>query len=340
MPTSLDRSDQTAASASPGSAESPVQPCQATAKRYAVEVRVEGVDGKPVSGIQVRLERSESEIADQLSGSYSNVRFDGLQPGSYSLTLPALDAEAWNRISEQPVERPASDGDLVWASPSKPAQSPSARTIAAGDCLAKVAYELGYAQDTIWNFGSNESLRNLRKNRYILEAGDVLQIPPRRLKRIPASTGNLYVVQLVDVPEILKIRFVTFSLGPRANVDYLLHIESASGAPVPDRKGTTNSDGFLIESIPPDAIRAEVWFGTGKLREVYPVDLGRVDPLDSIGGLQGRLRNLSYLAEFRPGELDENTREALRRFQADNRLDVTGEPDAATRAKLEEIFLS
>jgi hypothetical protein len=222
-----------------------------------------------------------------------------------------------------------------------PQQPAKARRIEPGDCLAKIAFELGYAKDTIWNFGPNEALKTTRKNKYILQPGDILQIPPRRPKQIAAQVAKCYTLRLTDVPEILRVRFVTFSLKPRANSPYLLHIESASGSIIPDRKGSTDGAGFLIESIPPDAISAEVWFGTGQFREIYQIDLGQVNPLDSTAGIQSRLRNLSYLDNcVATGKLDELTIAALKRFQSDNQLPATGQPDAATRAKLEEVFLS
>ena len=54
-------------------------------------------------------------------------------------------------------------------------------------------------------------------------------------------------------------------------------------------------------------------------------------------GAQGRLRNLGYSVGAIDGVLGRRTDEALRAFQLDHGLEVTGELDDATRAKLAEF---
>ncbi len=336
----LARSEDAAVSAPESEPGNAVLPCQ-KAERFAIEVVVEGQDHRPVRGVPIRLSRSEREVCDDLSSPAGGVRYDGLERRAYFLTCPSLDIDAWQLVREEPLPGASSSGDLIWGVP--PAlEDPRPYRVEPGDCVAKIAFELGYAQNTIWDFGPNESLRSKRRSKFILQPGDTLQIPPKRLKQIEVQAGKRYLLRLADIPEILRVRFVTFSLRARANAPYLFHVETASGTVIPDRKGSTDGEGLLSEFIPPDAIHAEVWFGTGQFRETYPIDLGRACPLDSTVGVQNRLHNLSYLdsANCVPGELDEFTVAALRRFQADNQLLVTGEPDKATIAKLEGVHLS
>jgi hypothetical protein len=179
-----------------------------------------------------------------------------------------------------------------------------------------------------------------RKSRHILLPGDVVVIPEKRRKAIPASTGRRYVLQMVAVPEILRIRFLTYTQRPRAGVPYLLQLTAADGEPVPDRQGQTDGEGYLTESIPPNAIAGEVWLGKGVDMEEIPIRLGYVNPIEDLHGLQARLNALNYVCGDEDGTFGERTREALRMFQFEHQLPATGERDPVTLERLEAMFLS
>ena len=69
---------------------------------------------------------------------------------------------------------------------------------------------------------------------------------------------------------------------------------------------------------------------------IYTFDLRHLDPTSEISGLQGRLRHLGYPVGPADGTLDPRGEEALRAFQSEHGLDVTGELDQATQDKLRE----
>lgn len=321
-----------------------VQPCPLE-KRYAIEVVVEGVDGRPVEGIAIELRKSPQEASGQVSGNGDrNARFDGLEAGSYTLTLPELDQDAWKelRIESLPGDLAKSQGDLGWGAPSTAGSEDAGDyEVQMGDCLSNIAFQKGFAPDTIWQDGGNAELRAQRKSLHILLPADQLTIPKKRRRDISIAAGQRAILQLVAVPEILRMRFLTYTQKPRAGVEYLLQITRADGEPVADRKGQTDADGFLEEPIPPNAISGEVWLGTGVNREEIPIQLGHVNPIDDVRGTQSRLMDLNYLTdEDEAGELGEKTRAALKTFQFEHALPITGERDDATLAKLEAMFLS
>ena len=66
--------------------------------------------------------------------------------------------------------------------------------------------------------------------------------------------------------------------------------------------------------------------------------LGEIDPIDSISGLQGRLNNLGFDCGEADGRWGPGTEEALRRYQKHRHLDVTGQPDDATRQTLQNDY--
>jgi N-acetylmuramoyl-L-alanine amidase len=100
--------------------------------------------------------------------------------------------------------------------------------------------------------------------------------------------------------------------------------------------GETASDGLIERPIDASATSGElrVWSDGGEVT-TFPLNIGHLDPLEEISGVQGRLGHLGFVCPI-TGELDGHTRAALRAFQRKNGLDETGEPSSATVDKLRE----
>ncbi len=73
-----------------------------------------------------------------------------------------------------------------------------------------------------------------------------------------------------------------------------------------------------------------------RVRHTLTLRIGVLDPVESVSGVQQRLRRLG-LACGHETTLGPGTREVLARFQTLHDLDVTGEPDDVTRRKLVEL---
>lgn len=318
--------------------DSLVLPCRK--QRFAIEALLLDGLSRGVQGIWIRLSQAAVQVNEQRTDARGSVRFEALLGGSYELSLPDHDQDAWKLIrTETAPPPPAGVADIGWNAPSAIAPVRSSHKVRTGDCLASIAFQNGFPPETIWNDGANEPLRELRKNMHLLAVNDIVWIPERRVKSIVASTGVRYVLQMPQVPELLRVRFVTPSLKPRQGVPYLLQLSLADGTPLPDRTGSTDAEGFLVEPIPPNAWKGEIWLGKGQARELYPVQLGALWPAGELSGVLARLNNLGYRCENSSG-LDEETRDALQQFQRDHQLEPTGEMDDATRAALAQIHLT
>ena len=197
-----------------------------------------------------------------------------------------------------------------------------------GDCLSSIAFEHGFFWRTLWELGENTELKQARKNPDILLPGDLITIPPIRVKKVTGATNQRHRFQLKGVPARLRLRFLEAG-EPLAGEPYVIRIDGE------ERSGNLDDDGRLTEPILPNSRVAEIRVGTSD--EWIKIPLGTVDPIETISGVQGRLRNLG----FPPGPIDgifgPNTSAALRRFQKAYGLDVTGKPDSNTRDKLAEI---
>ena len=201
------------------------------------------------------------------------------------------------------------------------------RKVGQGETTSSIAKKNGFFWRTIWEHGENADLRAKRRDPNVLLADDLIFVPEKKLKEVSKGTETEHVFKLKGEPAKLKLQL--FKLGkPRANENYVLEVD---GEQTP---GATDGEGKLEHFIPPAA-------GSGKLilrggKEVYNLRLGNLDPLDTPSGVQQRLNNLGYNCGGEKGEIGEKTKEALEKFQADYDLEQTGEPDAATKAKLQE----
>lgn len=104
--------------------------------------------------------------------------------------------------------------------------------------------------------------------------------------------------------------------------------------------GETGGDGSIEADVPEAARTAEItlWLGefpTGQVRR-YSVRIEDLPAPTSIAGAQIRLKNLGYYRGAGKGEIDDETRASLRRFQSDHALEPTGELDGATAGSIVE----
>ncbi len=220
-------------------------------------------------------------------------------------------------------------------------------TVKQGDCVSSIAYEHKMFPKTIWDHPDNAELKKLRKDPNALFPGDPLVIPEKQLKEEQCQPEQKHSFKRKGVPEKLRLQLLTGDEeddAPRKGIPYTLDITTKSGRSVPQKKGKTNSKGFLVESIPPDALKGKIVLDEGDDEQVHEGMLGHIDPIDTISGVQARLNNLSYNCGYEGGILDPMTRNAVRNFQADNDLEVlTGDfefedIDQDTLDKLEEIY--
>lgn len=191
--------------------------------------------------------------------------------------------------------------------------------------MSSIADQYGFFWDTLWNHEKNAELRERRQNPNILHPGDHVFIPEVRAKEEAAETTRVHTFRLKGVPVRLNLRLLDEEGAPLAGMKYTLTVDGKQGA------GLTSDDGMISEVIPPRARSGRLHLDTG---EEYVLELGHVNPLDYVSGVQARLRNLGYYEGEGSGTLDDATSEAIRRFQSHHDLEESGQLDDATRQAL------
>jgi hypothetical protein len=199
-------------------------------------------------------------------------------------------------------------------------------TVQQGDCVSSIAFQYGFFPDTIWNHSANASLKELRKDPNILLPGDVVVVPDLTFREESCATDARHKFVVRGVPALFRLQ-VFDGTTPRASQKYSLTIDQKLF------QGVTDKHGVLMVEIPPDAEKAHLVIGP----DVYDLDLGHLDPVTELSGIQARLNNFGFDCGPADGQLTDRLRLALRIFQSLFGLERTGEPDQATIQKLEEL---
>jgi len=193
-----------------------------------------------------------------------------------------------------------------------------------GDCISSIAERHGLFWDKVWNHPKNSRLKEQRKDPNVLYPGDILFIPEKDKREESGGTEQRHRFKKKGTPAKLRLQIMEDD-QPRANVDYTLVIDGQIFS------GTTDGDGKIEQSIPPNAKK-----GVLILENDTPISLqlGHIDPIEMITGVQQRLLNLGFDCGGVNGNLDPETKKALREFQETYGLTVSGELDTPTKDKL------
>jgi hypothetical protein len=202
------------------------------------------------------------------------------------------------------------------------------RVVVSGDSIPSIADDSGHFWETVWNFPDNAELKSKRKNPNILAPGDEVSVPPIRLKDFPCGTDARHSFKRKGVPNKIKIQLFQFG-EPRKNEDYVLIIDDDI------IKGKTDGDGIIEKFVKPSAKGGVLRLDGGK--EEYPVRIGHLNPIDTTSGVKQRLNNLGYSCGDESNDDSEQFKQALVQFQNDQKIEPTGQLDAASRAKLQSI---
>jgi N-acetylmuramoyl-L-alanine amidase len=197
-----------------------------------------------------------------------------------------------------------------------------------GDTITSVAFRFGFFPETLWQHPSNSVLRSLRTDGDILMPGDVMNVPPIRIRPHLAPVNHRYRFRRKGVPARMRMQIFDEN-GPRASQSFVLSIDAR------ELPGTTDGDGVIEAFIPPDAVRGELMIGPD--RKTYTILFGTLDPITEIIGVQKRLNNIGFYCGEETGEMNDATAEALRRFQFRAQLPVTGHLDDTSRNMLAKI---
>ena len=200
-------------------------------------------------------------------------------------------------------------------------------TVKQGDCISSIAFKYGFFPDTIWNDSKNSDLKQRRNDPNVLFPGDEVWIREKEQKEESCSSDKRHRFKRKGVPEFLVVQLMIDD-KPIANEAYILEIDGVLS------EGRTDAGGKIEIRIPPNANKGKITLR--KSGDEYELELGGLDPITEISGVQARLWNLGFECGPIDGKFGPQTRSAVMEFQKFYKLDATGNLDDKTRQKLKE----
>lgn len=207
-------------------------------------------------------------------------------------------------------------------------------TVKQGECLSLIAEAYGLASwRVIYDAPENESFREKRPDPNLIYPGDVLFIPEKDTGDDSASTEQKHRYKVERSRTLVRIKVHGGDRQPLSARKFELTIGN-------DRySGQTGSDGLVEQVVNASATTGTLRVHVDSKRYLeWPVELGALDPVEYLTGVQARLKNLGIDPGPIDGIMGPKTERAVRAFQAlYPPLAVDGIPGPKTQAKLREV---
>lgn len=281
--------------------------------------------GTPLSGMRVELTAPDGDVRTLATDERGQAVAHGLPAGSCGIALATVDAKRW--APDSVVRKEAGPTHVVRQ----------------GECLSRIAYRLGYSDwQKIWSDDQNAALKRKRKSPHVLLPGDMIILPSIEIGMIERGTDAMHRIVVADPQdELVTVRLKLESRWKKAfeGLEYKLSFVQDGELVTRPGAGPTSSSGEIEENVPARADSILVAFERPKI--CFKLRVGALDPLQDgedgavvPTGLEARLRALGY------APLDGSSSAATASFQRSElgREEPTGELDAETRGKLEQLY--
>jgi len=179
--------------------------------------------------------------------------------------------------------------------------------ILAGDCITSVADAHGHFWQTLWDHPENAEIKAARQDPNVIRTGDKLHVPEIEPKDESGLTEKKHRFRKLGVPAMFRVQLLRGG-KPRSALKFTLMIEAVW------HQGETDAKGEIEVPLSPGAQTATLLLHTGDGDERLEFNLGHTEPVDTIVGVQQRLRNLGLLKEI-TGAVDDGMAGAVSLFQ-------------------------
>jgi N-acetylmuramoyl-L-alanine amidase len=209
-------------------------------------------------------------------------------------------------------------------------------TVQQGECISSIAKLYRIADPSkIYSHPDNAALRQKRADPNLLFPGDEVAIP-FETRQENRAIDSKHRFRVGAQPTMLRLIILNEDGQPVADKNYSLSVD---GQQV---EGRTRPNGLIEHEIAADAQRGElrVQLDDPAYGTVYTwsLQIGFLDPIDELSGVQARLNNLG----FDSGEVDglngPRTRAAVKSFQKKHGLVVDGIAGPKTKAQLKRVY--
>lgn len=202
-----------------------------------------------------------------------------------------------------------------------------------GDCFASIAQRFGFADyHVLYDHAQNAQIKRRRPNPNMLVPGDMVVIPDRTEREESRSTGNVHAFRAASLQVKLRIVIRDMADQPLASRPYTLSFNEET------RTGTLDGTGLLDVTVPAQITTATLAVqptdDSGDVRFQWTLDIGSLQPPDTVSGQQARLNNMGCAAGIEDGQIGSRTHAGTRRFQHKASLDESGTINTETHDRL------
>lgn len=201
-------------------------------------------------------------------------------------------------------------------------------TAAEDEDMLLIAHKHGFrCWETIYEHEQNAELRRLRPNPYLLYKDERVWIPDKTPREDKCETGQRHTFTLPEPNMVICLQLQNDHAEPYADCKYEIWID---GACFTQGLKRTDPKGIIREEVPlREEAQVRIWFETELEKdpeacEIYTLEMGHLEPVETIEGIQDRLRNLGYDCGKENGSIGPKTEEAIMAFQADVGFDPSG----------------
>jgi N-acetylmuramoyl-L-alanine amidase len=183
---------------------------------------------------------------------------------------------------------------------------------------------------TIWEHSRNRNLRKRRDPNLLVE-GDRIYVPKPVPKTDEADSDSKHRFRVQVDKDKLVLRFVEIDVylqlfGP---IEYRIKVGGH------EKSGELGKEGEQIEvPLPVSLEKASLWIKEFE----YELDIGGMDPIRRLSGMQARINNLGWDAGPADNDLGPLTKRGTRDFQGFYKIGVDGKIGSETRGKMEEVY--
>ena len=207
-------------------------------------------------------------------------------------------------------------------------------TVKPGDTLLGLAAANGLkSHQEILDAPENSSLTV--EDPGVLLAGMSLFIPSRELRQEPSAVDAKHTFKVARPKAWIRVAVKDAAGVALEGKKYQLTIDGKQ------TNGTVPAGGIIEQAVAVDAKdgRLTVWLSDRESdTEIWNLRLGYMDPLDAVSGVQARLNNLGFDCGDPDGVLDDDTKAAIKAFQARVGIEQTGAIDDALKQKLASYY--
>jgi len=211
-------------------------------------------------------------------------------------------------------------------------------TVAQGETLLRIAKQYGYqTSKALFNHPSNAEFKALRPDPNLIYPGDKITIPPKKEKFIPLRTNNINSFVVQNEKEYFRLQ-VSYDDGDDvAGKRVVLNIGSQTIDTV------LQSDGLIeVELNNNDTLTGTVdlYLNEGETTPTksFNVQIGNLDPIETLSGVQGRCNMLGFNCGTVDGVNGAKTKAGVREFQQAQQLQVDGIAGPVTKSRLVYVY--